>query len=549
MSNGSACSIVEENRLLNAEELKRGETRLASAPMVVNIEVTGRCNIVPPCVFCAGKSQGQNYDALSLGYLDRYRPLLDRSTHVNDCSFGEPLTHPQFIDLARQVTSNGQGFSFATNGLLLKGSKADELAKCGPRLAVNISVNAATAETYKKLNGHDFHGLVQNIREYIAKCKENYGQPAIVLTFIVMKVNQGEVADFLRLAKELGCQALLTQLHPTHSPPRSEFGYCFLYEDEKLAADELAAIGTYAKAVAAELGQGLLLQWEATDEYLGVIAEKGASTPCKYPWRSLQILDHSKQVFCCWHHNAPLGSLEEDSIEEIWNGERQRTIRRDLVQGVVPDFCLRHSTTCPVVQRLRKSETSTRGRIESRIVVGGNDNWHFSLGWYDRESSFPAFRWASREASFQIRRAPGTVVCFECFVSGRPRREGPVSGFLECGGVKQCEFRIRSKRLVTVRGLLPQEGSAGPVTCRIVIENPWRPCDMNGSTDQRLLGVAVTRIWCERKSWATRLGSDVARKATATVFLGLAGCDSCIEPCAAQGSFGRPERMRRLAGD
>src|SRR5688572_33211608 len=109
-------SLIEENRRLNTEEVRSGETRLRSAPLQVNVELTGVCNIDPPCVFCSGKNFGHNYRPLDPAYLERYAEVLDRCEHVNEDSFGEPLSHPGLVDLARRVTGNGQVFSFVTNG-------------------------------------------------------------------------------------------------------------------------------------------------------------------------------------------------------------------------------------------------------------------------------------------------------------------------------------------------------------------------------------------------------------------------------------------------
>ena len=97
-------SLIQENRQLNAEEVRMGQSCLRSVPLQINIELTGMCNINPPCLFCSGKNQGYNYPPLDAIYLDKYKHFIDRCPHINDCSFGEPLSHPSFIDLAQHFT-------------------------------------------------------------------------------------------------------------------------------------------------------------------------------------------------------------------------------------------------------------------------------------------------------------------------------------------------------------------------------------------------------------------------------------------------------------
>src|SRR5689334_23914117 len=109
--------LVHGNRSLNASEIRAGKARLSSTPVQVNVDLTGICNIQPPCVFCSGKNIGHNYRPISFSELDRYRPYLHRAEVVNDDSFGEPLMHPDLITLARELTANGQRINFVTNGL------------------------------------------------------------------------------------------------------------------------------------------------------------------------------------------------------------------------------------------------------------------------------------------------------------------------------------------------------------------------------------------------------------------------------------------------
>ncbi len=243
----AACRVkpIADNRALNTQEILEGKTVLASKPLQINIELIGICNIVPPCVFCTGKNFGHNYATLDIAYLDKYRDFVDVCEKINEDSFGEPMMHPRLVDLIREVTQNGQRFTFVSNGLLLNKRRADQLVACGPGLGMHISVNAATAETYFKLHGKDFELLLSNIIYYVSAYQQaNRGhRPDLTLTFIVMQINRHEVQDFLLLAKRLGVKSLLAPLHNRPSIPLGKFGYDFVYENEMLTGAEYAAIG------------------------------------------------------------------------------------------------------------------------------------------------------------------------------------------------------------------------------------------------------------------------------------------------------------------
>src|SRR5439155_12950563 len=249
-----------------------------STPLQVNVDLTGVCNIHPPCVFCPGKNVGYNYPPLHASELDRHRSYLSRCECINDDSFGEPLSHPQILDVARWFTSSGQRFSFVSNGLLLTRDKALALADLGPGLGMHVSFNAATAETFHKLTGKPFELLVDNVRSFIDiyRARNAGAAPDLTLTFIVMGVNLHEVSAFVRLVLDLGTRALLAPLHDRPSKPLGHFGYDFVYEREMVSFDELERAGREARQLGAHLGVDVLLQWDAgADSAIQGFAEPG----------------------------------------------------------------------------------------------------------------------------------------------------------------------------------------------------------------------------------------------------------------------------------
>lgn len=491
-------SLVDENRRLNTEEVRAGATRLSSAPLQVNIELTGVCNIDPPCLFCSGKNFGHNYRPLDVTYLDKYAHLLDRCEHVNEDSFGEPLSHAGLIELAQRFTANGQVFSFVTNGLLLTPTRADQLAACGRKLGMHVSFNAATEETFFKLTGKSFRRVVENVRYYVETYRKQNGgaAPDLILTFIVMKINRHEVEDFLRLVHELGARALLAPLHDRPSVPLGNFGYTFVYEDEMLPYDDLLRVGEEATALADRLGIRCLLQWNAErDSAIRGFAEPGVSTPCLIPWRFLFIQEHSGKVFGCPYHRNPHGDLAKASLAEIWNGDTAQEMRRSLASGEVPKYCCDHSAGCPLVMAARHHGAA--GEIEDSIVMGDNDFSHLAAGWYPLEHVPEAIRWTSKAADFRLRTAGKRWLYLDASVWGEHAAKRPIRGAVELGGRRLGRFKLLSGRPRIMAFPLPA-GLAGPVAQgRITTEKTWMPAEVGLGKDTRQLGIAVRRIWAE----------------------------------------------------
>ncbi len=357
---------MKENTKLNLEEIRAAKTNLESKPVLFNIDLTGRCNIHPPCVFCAEKDAGYQYNAIDISAVDKYLPFLSRCERVTDCSFGEPLTHPDFLKLVQNVAENGQIFTFSTNGLLLTKKRADILAEAGENIGFAVSINAATSATYYKLMGQNFDKIIANIRYFIKKYRDKWGHnPPLAMSFIVMRVNCEEVLDFLKLAHHLGINNInLRHLFsvPDGVRPRNDFGYPFIYKYEMLSPEEYSCISTSSKVLANELGLNLIIHWEAAGSEINSLSVPGVDIPCLFPWKFSFVQEHSKNVYMCCYSNAVLGSVNTHSLEQIWNGDLITQVRKELVSGKVPEFCKIHGLSCPLVladeRILKESETN-----------------------------------------------------------------------------------------------------------------------------------------------------------------------------------------------
>jgi len=467
----------------------------------VNIELTGVCNIDPPCLFCSGKNFGHNYRPLDPAYLESYSHVLERCQHVNEDSFGEPLSHPALVDLARRVTAGGQVFSFVTNGLLLSEAKADKLAACGPRLGIHVSFNASTEDTFYRLTGKRLSRVIDNVRYYVKTYREQNGgaAPDLILTFIVMKVNRHEVSDFLRLTRDLGARALLAALHDRPSVPLGQFGFDFVYENEMLPYQELVRVGEEALALSAQLGIACVLQWDAArDSAIQGFSEPGVATPCLIPWRFLFIQEHSRKVFACPYHRRPYGDLQTATLEEIWNGETAQEMRRSLAGGEVPKYCLDHSAGCPLVMEIRSRPAHNRSEIDDHITMGENDFHHLIAGWHALEHIPEPVRWTSKASDFVIRCAEGfSRLLMEAIVWGKDLAERSVGGRVEIEGHDLGEFRIDSGGWNLLSFPLPSDLASPVLQGRILTQESWVPAEEGFGGDTRQLGIAVRRIWMD----------------------------------------------------
>jgi len=495
--------IAQENTKLNLEEIKTFKANLLSKPIQFNIDLTGRCNINPPCVFCSLKSDGYQYNALDISAVDAYSEFLSRCERVVDCSFGEPLTCPDFLKLVQKVAENGQAFNFATNGLLLTPKRADFLAEAGENIGFSISINAATAETYHKLTGQSFDRVIENTKYFIKKYKHKWGHnPALAMSLIVMKVNSNEVADFLRLTHSLG----ISRINLRHlfdmpgSRPRDDFGYKFIYSDEILTSEEYESIGNSSKTLAQHLGIDLIIHWEPSGSAINDLAVPGVNIPCLFPWKFLFVQEHSKNVYMCCYSNAAVGSVKTDSLDQVWNNKIMMEVRDSLGSGKIPEFCKTHGLFCPLVLKTKhkgNAEPAAFKELSSEIVMGGNDIEQLAGGWHDLEDFPPRVRWTTRKAYALMRIVDQHSINLKALTYYPAIKNHQINGHIEIDDVAIGDFTIVNSEWKILKFNLPKQSIGKIIKVAIVIHEPWIPAEIMFSSDHRELGIAVSRIWAE----------------------------------------------------
>lgn len=336
-------------------EIRRRRTRVVSSPSTVNIELTGRCNVKPACTFCVGKNLPLYREPGHLD-LERYWPHLLRARRVNDCSYGEPMLYPRFEEVVARLVGAGVRFGFTTNGLLLGERRARFLAAHGDALDFCVSVNAATAKTYAIHHGQDFDRLLANLRRFVQIHGEvRPGKPLpMLLSFIVMRSNRHEVDAFLRLAEEIGVKrVLLRHLFDLGYDEFTvnNFDYPFAYGEERLPLDHYLEIERRIREGRPPLD--VEFAWNPEDSFIAEQAEEGVDIPCLFPWKFLCVRPLHDIYAPCVYLKQPIASPSKLSIEEVWNGQVMRGLRRSLAAGQVPDYCMANGHNCPLVMKER----------------------------------------------------------------------------------------------------------------------------------------------------------------------------------------------------
>ena len=96
----------------------------------------------------------------------------------------------------------------------------------------------------------------------------------------------------------------------------------------------------YAEAAEAGRELGVIVQLGAAPDPSLALPEMVRKPACMHPWSYAYIRYNGAVGFCdhlIGNDEFTLGSLRENTFEEIWNGEAWQSLRRAHLQGEIPD--------------------------------------------------------------------------------------------------------------------------------------------------------------------------------------------------------------------
>ena len=174
-------------------------------PFTVSIEPTTACNLRCPECPSGLRSFTRPTGNLKQNFFrklvtENYRDLIYLIFYFQ----GEPYINPDFLDMVRFAHDKGIYTITSTNGHFLNDENARRTIESGLDRLI-ISVDGTTQETYEQYRKTGkLETVLQGARNLVKwKKKLGYG-PHLIFQFLVVKPNEHQVEDVIRLAKEIG---------------------------------------------------------------------------------------------------------------------------------------------------------------------------------------------------------------------------------------------------------------------------------------------------------------------------------------------------------
>ncbi len=220
---------------------------------------------------------------------------------------GEPFLDPKIFDRIEFCHRHGVYTLLSTNGTLLDETAAARLLDT-PLENITFSFDGATKETFEHYRkGARFERVRDNFVRFARMKHERGAKVQIVVQMIQMEGTTPETMEFMRFWRSV--------------PGVNEVR---LKQDETVVLQPGAGHGPE--------------DWQH---------------PCHYLWRGPLYVKYNGDVYPCCHSyeldGEPIGRIGEKSLEEMWNSQPVREMRRMHAagRGNEVDVCSRCPTTIP----------------------------------------------------------------------------------------------------------------------------------------------------------------------------------------------------------
>ncbi len=205
--------------------------------------------------------------------------------------------NPESFRMIRYARSKGIRVMFSTNCTLLDDAMADAVIDSGVDLII-FSVNGATSEVYEAVHGRAcYDQVIANIHAFLERKRRRRACILAVVQMIILEETRSQVGAFYRMWRNTPGLDLVR----------------------------------VKKDVVCNYGVGAA----------GESRARFRKNPCARLWHGPPFIDTDGSVYASpgvLYKAGPVGNLKEQSLAEIWNGEKMQTMRRSHISGDISDF-------------------------------------------------------------------------------------------------------------------------------------------------------------------------------------------------------------------
>jgi len=260
---------------------------------------------------------------------------------------GEPLAHPQIIDIVALAHESGLKTEMITNGHLLDKSMARGLTQAGLDTLI-VSVDGSTQKTFMDIRqGGNLWRVEENIQELNSlRRKTSRKNPAVGVEFVMMKSNIDQLPGLAQKTKTMEADfIILTNLLPCTSDMKDEILYymsatlngedeCAKWSQELMLPimDLRPEYLNPVRELLKNMNRPMPKNRSIPEEYFCPFVQKGSMaitwsgdvSPCIALMHSYRCYILGREKFI---KRYLVGNITQEKISDIWNKKNYRSFR------------------------------------------------------------------------------------------------------------------------------------------------------------------------------------------------------------------------------
>jgi len=332
------------------EAYKNGNSIVEGPPWKLWIEPTNKCTV--NCIHCFRPQMKRMKQEEGSMDFSLFKEIIDQATSWNPIPMvsisghGEPLIHPEIGKMVKYSAERCKT-EIITNATILTEKKARAILEAEP-YQISISFDAPSKEVYEQIRrGANYERTVKNIKRLLELKQELKSRTICSVSIIKEPLTEGKIDDFIKWCATL------------------PFDYVRINELLNVFGDSDLAM-------------------QATNIPKNMPVED--YPVCYGAWSHLLVCWNGSLVPCLldYAHRFVIGNAHNDTIMNIWNGDRMQTFRTALVEhdyakiekkGVLCSNCLELFRSSKMWDNAQRMSMSKIRNIEPTELMANGDSF------------------------------------------------------------------------------------------------------------------------------------------------------------------------------
>jgi MoaA/NifB/PqqE/SkfB family radical SAM enzyme len=371
------------------ERLKLWFKGRKASPLHIDIEPTSSCNL--KCKFCWTRSKERvkscqyKRKLTNKRLLEIVREAAELGAKEWEIAGGwEPMAKPEVVfKMMVMIKKYGMYGSITTNGTLFTEAMIKKLVEIGwDRILFSLEgPDASTHDFLTQVKG-SFEKETRNIKSF-KKWKEKLGKkkPTYSIHSVLTNKNYNKLEEMIELGHEMGCEGV--NFEPLMIWSKEGEKLKLSEKQRKELEIQIEKVLKKAKELGVYTNVENLREERLVDKRdMREILKEGIgpgesilSSPCFSPWLNMEIRV-SGRVTACRICNDETGceNVLDKSLKEIWFGEYFEKMRRQFMNGNLPDYCKDCASGLVVEMRNLRNQLTKRFKpiewIKRRMLHG-----------------------------------------------------------------------------------------------------------------------------------------------------------------------------------